>query len=54
MQKRGTWFNRGNETWYEIDGFITREEDRHRIAKAVKIKSSEMLSYHKTVEMKLK
>ena len=54
MKKRGTWFNRGNRTWYEIDGFITREEDRHRIVKAVKIKSSEMLSDHKIVEMKLK
>ena len=54
MKKRGTWFNRGNKTWYEIDGFITREEDRHRIVKAVKIKSSEMLADHKIVEMKLK
>ena len=54
MRKRGTWLNRGNKTWYEIDGFITREEDRHRIVKTVKIKSSEMLSDHKIVEMKLK
>ena len=54
MKKRGTWFNRGNRTWYEIDGFITREEDRHRIAKALKIKSNEMLSDHKIVEMKMK
>ena len=54
MKKRGTWFNRGNKTWYEIDGFITREEDRQKIVKAVKIKSSEMLSDHKIVEMKLK
>ena len=54
MKKIGTWFNRGNKTWYEIDGFITREEDRHRIVKALKIKSNEMLSDHKIVEMKLK
>ena len=54
MKKRGTWLNRGNKTWYEIDGFTTREEDRHRIAKALKIKSNEMLSDHKVVEMKLK
>ena len=54
MKKRGTWFNRGNKAWYEIDGFITREEDRHRIVKAVKIKSSEMLSDHKIVEMKIR
>ena len=31
MKKRGTWFNRASKTWYEIDGFITREEGRHRI-----------------------
>ena len=54
MKKRGTWFNRGNRTRYEIDGFITREEDRHRIAKALKIKSNEMLSDYKIVEMKMK
>ena len=53
LKKRGTWFNRGNKTWYEIDGFITREEDRLRILKALKIKSTEMLSDHKIVEMKL-
>ena len=54
MKKIGTWFNRGNKTWYEIDGFIAREEDRHRIVKALEIKSNEMLSDHKIVEMKLK
>ena len=54
MKKRGTWFNCASKTWYEIDGFITREEDRHRIVKALKIKHNEMLSDHKIVEMKLK
>ena len=53
VKKRGTWFNRANKTWHEIDGFITREEDRHR-AKALKIKSNEMLSDHKIVRMTLK
>ena len=53
MKKRGTWFNRGNKTWYEIDGFIKREEDRYRIVKALKIKINEMLSDHRIVEMKL-
>ena len=28
VKKRGTLFNRGNKAWYEIDGFIAREEDR--------------------------
>ena len=54
MKKRGTWFNCGNKTWYEIDRFITREEDRHRIVKVLKIKRNEMLSDHKIVEMKVK
>ena len=54
VKKRGTWLNHGNKTWHEIDGFITREEDRHRIMKALKIKSNEMLSDHKIVEMKIK
>ena len=54
VKKRGTWFNRGNITWYEIDGFISRDEDRCSIVKALKIKSNEMLSDHKIVEMKLK
>ena len=54
MKKRGTWFNRGNKTWYEIDGFMKREDDRHRILKALIIKNDKMLSDHKIVEMKLK
>ena len=54
VKKRGTWFNRANKAWYELDGFITKEEDRHRTVKALKIKSNEMLSDHKIVEMKLK
>ena len=54
MKKRGAWFNCGNKTWYEIDGFIAREEERHRIVKALKIKNNEMLSDHKIVEVKLK
>ena len=54
VKKRGTLFNRANKAWYELDGFITKEEDRHRIVKALKIKSNEMLSDHKIVEMKLK
>ena len=54
MKKRGTWLNRASKTWYEIDGFITREGDRLRIVKALNIKHNEMLSDHKIVEMKLK
>ena len=49
VKKRGTWFNCGHKTWYEIDGFITREEDRHRIVRALKIKNNEMLSDLKIV-----
>ena len=54
VKKGSTWLTRANKVWYDLDGFITREEDRHRIVKALKIKSNEMLSDHKTVEMKLK
>ena len=54
MKNRGAWCNHGNKTLYEIDGFITREEDKYRIVKTLKIKSHEMLSDNKIVEMKLK
>ena len=53
MKKRGTWFSRGNKTWYETDRFIARVEDRQNY-KSSEIKSNEMLSDHKIVEMKLK
>jgi len=49
VKKRGTWFHLGNKAWYEIDKFITREEDRHRIVRALKIKNNEMLSDLKIV-----
>ena len=54
VKKRGTWFIRGIKPWYKIDGFKKTEEDRHRIVKALKIKSNETLSNYKIVEMKLK
>ena len=54
VKKRGTWFIRGNKTWYENDGFKQTEEDRHRIVKTLKIKSNETLSNYKIVEMKIK
>ena len=48
------WLNHGHKACYEIEGFITREEDRHRTIKALEIKNNEMLPDHKIVEVKLK
>ena len=48
VKTRGIWLNRGNKTWYEIDGFVAREEDRSRIVKALKSKNNFNVSLNLT------
>ena len=46
-KRRGTWFSHIHRQWYELDGFVMREEQRHRHAKRIKTMSEAAVSDHK-------
>ena len=56
MKNRGSWFNRMNGRWYELDGFIMRKEQRHRYIKKISTIGEMTLSDHKPkkIEIELK
>ena len=55
QKKRGTWWNPSLKRWYEIDGFITKAQDRHEMIRSFKVGDLKpLLSDHKPVEIKLK
>ena len=33
--ERGTWFNRMYGRWYELDGFVVRQNERHRMIRRI-------------------
>ena len=37
LEHRGTWFNRLNAKWYELDGFVLKKHQRSRILKDIKV-----------------
>ena len=45
--RRGTWFNLRYGRWYEMDGFIVRKGERHRIVMSLKTLSEWGLSDHR-------
>ena len=47
MRNRGSWFNRMNGRWYELDGFIMRKEQRHRYIRKISTLGEMTLSDHK-------
>ena len=53
VKRRGTWYNRSHNTWHEIDGFITRINDRHLSTKKVCIQRHNLLSDHNPVVITL-
>ena len=42
-QNRGTWFNRSIKRWCEIDGFIMRKKQRHKLI--TKLSTTEEMSF---------
>ena len=45
--ERGTWFNRMYGRWYELDGFVVRQNERHRMIRRMKCEYMNELSNHK-------
>ena len=52
-KKRGTWWSRFTQRWYELDGFVMRAEDRHRYTKKLKTIREGVLSDHRPKKMVL-
>ena len=50
-RRRGTWFNRIYGRWYELDGFIVRRRDRHRLVRRMNVVNEVTLSDHKPKRM---
>ena len=46
-RKRGTWFNRFNNSWYELDGFLMRKNQRHKNVKKICTFGEMSVSDHK-------
>ena len=46
-KRRGTWFSNLHRQWYELDGFIMREGQRHRHARKMRTVAEMTLSDHK-------
>ena len=50
-RKRGTWWLRFTQRWYELDGFVMRTEERHRHTKKMKTIWESVLSDHRPKKM---
>ena len=47
MEHRGTWFNRLNAKWYELDGFVLKKHQRSRLLKDIKVIKEDSFSHHR-------
>ena len=45
--RRGTWFNLRYGRWYELDGFLVRKNERHRMIERMRTLSEWGLSDHR-------
>ena len=52
--RRGTWFNIPRARWYELDGFLVKQDQRHRMMRGVKVLGETGMSDHRPVMMKIK
>jgi len=53
-ERRGTWFHMRYGRWYELDGFIVRKGERHRMVESMKTMSEWQLSDHRPKVMKVR
>ena len=51
---RGTWFNTPRARWYELDGFLVKQDQRHRRMRGIKVLEETGLSDHKPVMIRIK
>ena len=49
--RRGTWFSMIWGRWYELDGFIVRSRDRHRLVRSIRTIEEGTFSDHKPKSM---
>ena len=52
-KRRGTWFNRMYGRWYELDGFVVRKGERHRMVRRIRTVEEMSLSDHKPKSIKI-
>ena len=45
--ERGTWFNRMHGRWYELDGFVVKQNERHCMIRRIRSERKNELSDHK-------
>ena len=45
--ERSTWFNRMYGRWYALDGFVVRQNERHRMIRRMRCERMNELSDHK-------
>ena len=45
-ERRGTWLHPRSGRWYELDGFLMRKDERHRLVRRMKAMSMSELSDH--------
>ena len=52
-QRRGTWFKVPLRKWYEIDGFLMKNDQRHRYVRKVNTIDEKTISDHRPKRLKL-
>ena len=52
-KRRGTWYNNALGRWYELDGFIMKNTDRHKLVRKVNTVQESTMSDHKPKRLKL-
>ena len=54
IKKRGTWFNESHKRWYELDGFVMRKDERHKLCKSMKVTDDNALSDHQPITLTIR
>ena len=54
IKKRGTWFNKSHKRWYELDGFVMRKDERHKLCKSMKVTDDNALSDHQPITLTIR
>ena len=53
-RKRGTWYNMAHRRWYELDGFLMRNAQRHQYARRIQALEETGMSDHRTVKLTIR
>ena len=52
-KRRGTWFNPALRRWYELDGFLVKSNQRHKLVQKLNVINEISLSDHKPVRVRI-